>query len=187
MSLNKAKPKETFSNNNAELVSEYTASLLKAAFSFGFSAEQAEDLVQNVWVTYLHNPDNFQGKAKMTTYLYGILINKARELRRENQKSRPEEQIEEMISEYFNDHGSWSKHLAGPEQMIEASQTLSFIEKCLNELTLNQRAAFYLREVEEYPNKEICNILDLTVTNLGVLLFRAKAGLRHCLEFKMKA
>ncbi len=44
--------------------------------------------------------------------------------------------------------------------------------------------AFILREVQEFESKEICKILEVTVTNLGVLLYRARNRLRECLEAK---
>jgi len=43
---------------------------------------------------------------------------------------------------------------------------------------------FVLREVEGFPTEEICKILDVTVTNFGVLIYRARARLRECLESK---
>ena len=44
--------------------------------------------------------------------------------------------------------------------------------------------AFILREVQELESEEVCKILDVTLTNLGVLLSRARNRLRECLEKK---
>ncbi len=44
------------------------------------------------------------------------------------------------------------------------------------------RRSSVLREVEELDTEEICKVLDVTRTNLGVLLHRARARLRGCLE-----
>ena len=44
--------------------------------------------------------------------------------------------------------------------------------------------AFVLREVEGMDTKEICKILEITSTNLGVLLHRVRNRLRECLEAK---
>jgi RNA polymerase sigma-70 factor (ECF subfamily) len=46
----------------------------------------------------------------------------------------------------------------------------------------NQREVFVLREVEGFETGEICKILDVSVTNFGVLMHRARARLRECLE-----
>jgi RNA polymerase sigma-70 factor (ECF subfamily) len=47
-----------------------------------------------------------------------------------------------------------------------------------------QRMAFVLREVDGMRSEEICNALEVTRTNLGVLLYRARNSLRECLETK---
>ena len=55
---------------------------------------------------------------------------------------------------------------------------------CLDEVPDRQRLAFVLREVEGFETEEICNILQVSANNLGVLLFRARNRLRECLESK---
>ena len=49
---------------------------------------------------------------------------------------------------------------------------------------MQQRSAFYLRETEGLSTSEICKILEVTRTNLGVLLYRGRNRLRECLETK---
>lgn len=53
-------------------------------------------------------------------------------------------------------------------------------------LPMAQKMAFNLKEVEEEKTQEVCNILEVSATNLGVLLFRARNQLRECLEGKSK-
>ncbi len=59
-----------------------------------------------------------------------------------------------------------------------------FIEECLESLPTPQRMAFVLREIEEMETPEICKILEVSRTNLGVLLYRGRNRLRECLEAK---
>ena len=58
------------------------------------------------------------------------------------------------------------------------------IDGCLDRVPTNQRMAFVLREIEGMDTKEICKILEVTRTNLGVLLHRVRNRLRECLEAK---
>jgi RNA polymerase sigma-70 factor (ECF subfamily) len=69
--------------------------------------------------------------------------------------------------------------------LLSRKQTRTAIEDCLEGLSSNQKEAFLLREVEGEDSASICNILDVSITNLGVLLFRAKEKLRQCLEGKI--
>ena len=71
-----------------------------------------------------------------------------------------------------------------PEQFLISAETVGRIEECLEKLPPNQKMAFVLKEVEEQESAEICKVLEVTTTNLGVLLFRARNRLRDCLEAK---
>ena len=59
------------------------------------------------------------------------------------------------------------------------------IRDCMDGLPGNQQEAFVLREVEGLDTTEICKIVDVSVTNLGVLMHRARARLRECLEKRL--
>jgi len=56
------------------------------------------------------------------------------------------------------------------------------LERCLSELPARTASAFTLREVEEFRSEEICKVLGISATNLWVMLHRARAHLRRCLE-----
>lgn len=168
-----------------ELVKQYTEMLLKSSYSLGFRDQQAEDLVQSVWTTFFEAVQKFEGRSQVKTFLFGILINKARELRRETQKFDEHDPIDDVVAERFNEQGGWAKPPIPPDKFVEAVQSLQMIQDCIERLPVNQRAAFCYREVEDLEMPEICKILEVTNTNLGVLLFRAKNRLRECIERKV--
>ncbi len=166
------------------LIKQHTEILLKGALSLGFRDQQADDLVQSVWATFFEVVPAFEGRSQVKTFLFGILINKSRELRRENKKNDHHDPIDEVMEDRFNEQGAWSKPPISPDRFIESVQTLQVIQDCLERLPVNQRAAFCFREVEDLEMPEICKILDVTLTNLGVLIYRAKNRLRECIERK---
>ena len=168
-----------------DLVKQYTEMLLKGALSLGFREQHADDLVQSVWATFFEVVPAFQGRSQVKTFLFGILINKSRELRRENKKNDSHDPIEEVMADRFSQNGSWVKPPISPDRFVESLQTLQIIQDCIEHLPVNQRAAFCFREVEDLEMPEICKILDVTNTNLGVLLYRAKNRLRECIERKV--
>ncbi len=86
-------------------------------------------------------------------------------------KERDKEAIEAVVRAYT-------------KQLYNASLGLGFNDQEAHEV--NQRMAFFLKEVEGHVSEEICNILEVSNTNLGVLLFRAKNKLRECIERKVK-
>ncbi len=67
---------------------------------------------------------------------------------------------------------------------VEQGDVRAQIEDCLEQVPARQRMAFVLREVQGMNTDEVCSALEVSVSNLGVLLFRARNRLRECLETK---
>ncbi len=167
------------------LVRSYTETLYRAALGLGFDALNSEELVQNVWGTFFDVVPSFKGRSHVRTFIFGILYNKAKELRRDQGRfDLKEDAIEELVNSRFAADGHWQKPPIDPENFMVASQTMDLIQKCIDALPLNQRMAFCLKEIDDHGSQDICNILEVTVTNLGVLLFRARNALRECIESK---
>lgn len=169
-----------------EVVKAYTRQLFRAALGLGFEAPTCDELVQRVWATFFDVLPNFRGQSHVRTFLFGILYNKASEMRRESTKFASHDPIEDVVERRFGKDGQWKEPPLDPEKFMIASETIGEVEDCLSGLSTTQRAAFWLREVEELENDEICNALSLSATNLRVLLFRARNKLRECLEAKAK-
>ncbi|MBI2605074.1 MAG: sigma-70 family RNA polymerase sigma factor [Deltaproteobacteria bacterium] len=164
------------------VVKSYTEHLYRGALGLGFDAHLARELVQSVWTTFFDVVGTFEGRSHVRTFIFGILYNKASELRRENARFDSVDPIEKILESRFDVSGKWSQPPVDPEKFLMASQTMALIQKCLDSLPLMQRMAFYLKEIDEHGSSDICNILKVTVTNLGVLLYRARNRLRECIE-----
>lgn len=167
------------------LVHAYTDQLLRASLGLGFDQTAAEELVQSVWTTFFDVISEFQGRSHIRTFIFGILYNKASELRRDHKRFDTPDPVEEVLEKRFDADGKWAKPPISPEDFLLGTETLDLIQKCLDSLPINQRMAFAMKEVEERESPEICKILSVTVTNLGVLLYRARNRLRECVEGKM--
>lgn len=167
------------------LVHAYTTQLLKASLGLGFDQTAATELVQNVWVTFFDVISGFRGDSHIRTFIFGILYNKASELRRDHKRFDSRDPVEEVLDTRFDSEGHWIKPPISPEDFFMGMETLQLIEKCLEALPTNQRMAFSMKEIEERESPEICKTLNVTVTNLGVLLYRARNRLRECVEGKI--
>lgn len=169
-----------------EVVRAYTKHLFRAALGLGFDQEGANELVQRVWATFFDVLPNFRAQSHVRTFLFGILYNKASELRREGSKMDSLDPIDEVMERRFTSDGQWQSPPVSPEKFAISVESLGEVEDCLSGLNSAQRSVFWLKEVEELSSEEICNALSLTSTNLRVLLFRARNKLRECLEAKAK-
>ncbi len=168
------------------LVEEFTEPLLAAALGLGLAEVDAEELVQDTFVAFMTKVENFEMRSKLKTYLFGILYNKAFEMRRRRLREEGSDEIEKVFDARFNALGIWSRLPRGPEEAIENKELGGWIERCSDSLPTQQRAAFYLREVDMMSSPEICSVLGVSESNLGVLLFRARNRLRECLEKKWR-
>jgi RNA polymerase sigma-70 factor (ECF subfamily) len=73
----------------------------------------------------------------------------------------------------------WS---ANPSDALEKKEFWETFRHCLEDLPQRLRTVFSLREIDELATEEVCEALKVTPGNLGVLLYRARMGLRRCLE-----
>lgn len=158
--------------------------LLRAARFSGLPPDRAEDAVQASLLVFVQRAAAFDGRARACTWIHGILARKIWEERRGAQRDTRQEEIDEVIESRFDSTGSWSRPPQGPLQALARGECRRELEACLSRLSDRQRMAFTLREVEGFSTEEVCKVMEVSANNLGVLLFRARNGLRECLESK---
>jgi RNA polymerase sigma-70 factor, ECF subfamily len=166
------------------MVDVYLPQLLRAGRGMGFSPDEAQDLAQSVFVALMESIGRFEGRSHIRTFLFGIFYNKVSEHLREKQKNEGNDPIDEVMESRFDLRGNWRQPPADIEASVFGREVGEMIQACLEKVPQTQRIAFYLREVDEMSTKEICKKMAISVTNLGVMLFRARNHLRECLEKK---
>ncbi len=165
-----------------EVVRHYLPQILRAAGGAGFAPQLAEDVAQDTFVTFIETAPRFEGRSHVRTWLFGILYKKIAEARRNLGRDNEMDDIEEVLEQRFDDAGSWRRPPRPVDAEVYDAEVRQGIDGCLDRVPTNQRMAFVLREIEGMGTKEICKILEVTRTNLGVLLHRVRNRLRECLE-----
>jgi RNA polymerase sigma-70 factor (ECF subfamily) len=150
----------------------------------GHSSEEADDLVQEVFLTFVSSLDRFEGRSSVQTWLYGILLRKAKERWRSRAKEDRHDPIDEQWEARFDAAGNWIRPPIDPHRALTSREAGLAIGDCLASLSPLQRSALVLRQVEDRPADEVSKILELTVTHVGVLLHRARLRMRECLDGK---
>ncbi len=158
--------------------------LLRAARAAGLAGDRAEDAVQASLLVFLQRSADFDGRARVCTWIHGILVRKIWEERRGGRHDAEHEDIDRVVESRFDTAGSWIRPPHGPAEALARGEFRRELQSCLDGLPPRQRLAFTLREVEGLETAETCKILEVSANNLGVLLFRARNGLRECLETK---
>ena len=168
----------------SEVVRAYLPQILRAAAGAGLEGQLAEDVAQSTFLTFLETAHRFEGRSRVRTWLFGILYRKTAEARRKAGREQATEDLDAIFEQRFDANGSWIQPPRPVDSELYASEVRREIDGCLETVPARQRMAFVLREVEELGTEEICKILDVTRTNLGVILHRARTRLRECLEAK---
>lgn len=159
-------------------------------------ADLAEDVVQETLVAAVQALDRFEQRASLRTWLMAILRNKIVDAVRRSGREVPFDEDTmsgngeaEDADLGYDEVGHWQPAAApgswnSPEAAMNQSEFWGVFEHCLQGLPVRTGEVFYLREVVGESIADICKNLDISETNCSVMLFRARARLRECLERK---
>lgn len=169
----------------------HRADLLRIARLQLRDADAAEDAVQETLIAALRSRATFAGQATLKTWLVGILKFKIVDaLRRSAREPLPASSLKaeldaKDLDRLFDEHGVWQHKPAAwhdPQNQVQQADFLRVLELCLTRVPRNSARVFMLRELFGLESEEICELLSLSRSNLGVLLYRARLSLRRCLE-----
>ena len=148
----------------------------------GLEPAEAEDAVQDVFLTFLASLDQFEGRSDVGTFLFGILHHKVQERRRD--AARRPDSLEDTLESRFDADGRWIQPPVAPDRAAVAREVGLAVRQCLDGLPALQREVFHLRQVEELPASEVGDLVGESGNHVGVLLHRARLRLRDCLDRK---
>ena len=148
----------------------------------------AEDAVSDTLLAALEKPDAFAGGSQLKTWLVGVLKHKVvDQLRRHTREATllTPEDGDDLDESLFDRTGHWTdrpQDWGSPETACGQRQFFEVLEACCDHLPATQGRVFMMREWLELDTEEICKELQITSTNLWVLLHRARLRLRECLQ-----
>ncbi len=150
------------------LVMRHTRKYYSLAYRMLSSREEAEDIVQESFITLWTNPAGWDGgrKTKFTTWFYRVVANACIDRKRKNTPLRMEDGFDPP------DEGR------GAEEALEMKRNRENIDACVRELPESQQTALALCFYEGVSNREAAEIMGVSVKALESLLMRAKASLR---------
>ena len=131
--------------------------------------------------------ENFEGRSSLKTWLFRILVNRARSTGSKEQRSVPVADPEPAVDpSRFGGDGGWAdppEHwIEAAESRMEAGKLADRIRAWIGELPARQREVVLLRDVEGMTSEEVCAVLALTEGNQRVLLHRGRSRLRQLFE-----
>ena len=141
----------------------------------------ADEVVQEAWLSALKALPKFEGRSSLKSWLIRIVANEAKTRRRKENRSVSLEAIQDSwaTDPRFTENSHWKNpssqwHGDTPEDILSAEELKDCIEKNMQKLPENQLAALRLRDAGGLSMDELCNILDVSSSNVRVLLHRAR-------------
>jgi RNA polymerase sigma-70 factor (ECF subfamily) len=171
------------------VVERYQDQMLKLAGSFVPSRAIAEEVVQDTWLALLRGLDGFEGRSSLKTWLFQILVNRARTTGLREHRSLPVALVglEPAVDPArFNAAGGWADP---PAHWLEDRADLRLVERIrdwIDMLPPRQRDVVLLRDVEGLSSDEVSSVLGISDANLRVLLHRGRSRLRQLIENELK-
>ena len=168
-------------NLHADYLFNYTISRVN-------NHDLAKDLVQDTFFAGLKAMDNFQGKASERTWLIAILKRKIIDYYRKINSVKGKAEVKmnfysdgEREGEWIEERvpNSWGNEI---EKNIENSELSTALEKCIDSLPEKYAIVFKMKTIQQFETEEICKELDITASNLWVIIHRARTQLRKCME-----
>lgn len=172
-------------------IPRYRADLLRIATIQLRDPHLAEDVVQETLLAALSSAENYEGRARVKTWLVGILKFKVLDaLRARARAPRTMSDLETEgsaadVDALFDETGAWRqmpREWTDPTHETRRRDFDRVLEICLEKLPGLPAQAFVLREVFEMDADEVCRLVSVTRNHLNVLLYRARMSLRRCLE-----
>ncbi len=162
------------------LADKYYPVVLQTAMGFLHNAADAEDICQDVFIEVYQSIKKFRKESKLSTWIYRITVNKSLNFIRKNKRNSL---IENMESYVFGRKEKYNKDLpggfvSGQETELEKNERTQVLHKAINSLSGNQKIAFTLSKYDDLANKEIAEIMNVSVSSVESLIHRAKLNLQ---------
>jgi RNA polymerase sigma-70 factor (ECF subfamily) len=182
------------------LVERYDRALRRLARDFVSTEAVADEVVGDTWLAVIEGIDRFEGRSSLKTWIYRILMNKAKTRGVREKRSVPFSSVgpdgdgdtPTFAPDRFRPptDPNWPGHWASPPtpwqelpvERLEAAETLEEVRTAIDALPPNQRTVITLRDLRGFSSDEVRDLLSISSGNQRVLLHRARAAVRRHLE-----
>jgi RNA polymerase sigma-70 factor, ECF subfamily len=182
------------------VLDRYYSAMLRTAMVYVGSRALAEEVVQETWLAVLAGIHGFKGRSSLKTWIFRILINRARTCATREARvvplssladsqagagwggtPYPADPLERAPAGAGPVFGAGSSGAASAEELLLSRELRERIEEAVAALPDRQREVIVLRDVEGWSASEVCNVLEISESNQRVLLHRARVKVRDLL------
>ena len=170
------------------LVEQYQQMVFRTCMGFLHNKDDADDLTQDVFIRAYQSISRFKGDSAFSTWLYRITVNASLNKIRMSPLKMIFQRLEN-ISGGINEkeRNQLLSNEEDPENILIRKEHFEWVQRALDTLPENQRTAIVLSKYDDFSQKEIAEIMDITEGAVEALLQRAKKNLREKLSSQRKS
>ena len=147
------------------------------ALSYVQNSEDAEEITQDVFIAVNQSISSFKAQANIKTWIYRIAINKSLDFI----KAKKRQKRFSHLTSIFFDNSSEIKYQESdfkhPGIVLEEKEAIMYLFKIINQLPDNQKTVLILSKIENKSQKEIAEIMNLSIKAVEALFQRAKKNI----------
>jgi RNA polymerase sigma-70 factor (ECF subfamily) len=165
------------------LLRTYSGRMLSVARRFMASDDDAQEAVQEAFVSAFKAMDRFEGDSRISTWLHRIVVN-ACLMKLRTRRRKPEESIDDLLP-HFAENGHLAVSEAGwdsADHLLEKHETRGLVREAIERLPDTYRTVLLLRDIEEFDTEQTAEALKLTKAAVKTRLHRARQALRQLLD-----
>jgi RNA polymerase sigma-70 factor (ECF subfamily) len=173
------------------VMEQHAARLYRVAFGITRNHSDAEEVVQDTFLTLVRKIDSFEGRAALATWLYRVAANAAL-IKRRGKRSEMEVKLEDYLPTFKADgHREGDRALlladwsATPDRELLSGEARAILDEALELLPDHYRAILVLRDVEDLSNEAVAEALGESVASVKSRLHRARMALREVLTRRL--
>ncbi len=159
-------------------VTQYEKSIFNMAIYLLQNKQEAEDATQEIFMSIYQSIVFFKGDSLLSTWVYRITINKCREIIRHKGRKKRFGIHKEMNDTTTFQLPSENKN---PEEILASNERIQTLMSAINALPETQKIAYTLHNMEDFSYKEIAEMMQLSLSAIESLIFRAKQNLKKTL------
>ncbi|MEC4003484.1 RNA polymerase sigma factor [Flavobacterium sp. SUN052] len=169
-------------NDFTAIFNQYKLLVYNVALNYSQNTEDAEEITQDVFVKVYQSMETFKSNSSIKTWIYRITINQSLDfIKQKNSKKRffMFGKKSENEKEYQN-----FSNFEHPGILLENIEDAKVLFATINTLPENQKTAFILSKVDGLSNQEVAEIMEMSISAIESLIFRAKSSLKEKLSNK---
>lgn len=161
-----------------EIYQSYQNKVFNTVIGYLQHTENAEEVTQDVFVEIYRSLPGFRQESSFSTWIYRIAVNKSLDFLKSSQRKKRLA----FVASLFGAETPPAPDFVHPGVLLENKERSVYLFKAINTLPENQKTAFILARVENLGNKEISEIMQVSVGAVESLLSRAKENLKKQLS-----